>query len=180
MKNALFVFLIALAGCATQPPNGKYNFDRFSAELPQLLETDALTVMVRGSAIDMGSYVCNRVPPPIASQVAQEAVQWKVRNENFTRAAGSAINEFASRIEAARGPEAKQSYLTQSLQTNARESSAMVARQFNGPSPDNALVPSPEACIRMAEFVRSGGADIKNNPEITRALREYMAKRGMR
>lgn len=179
MKNTLTVLAIALAGCAAQPSGGKYNFDRFSPELPQLLETDALTVMVRGSAIDMGSYTCNRISPQIASLVAQEVVQWKVRNENFTKAAGSAINDFASRIEGARGAEAKQSYLTQSLLTTAKESSARVSSQFNGPSPDNALVPSADACSRMAEYLRSGAADVKNNPEITRALREYMARRGM-
>jgi hypothetical protein len=179
MKELLFVLAILFAGsCAAQSSNGKYNFDRFSPELPQLLEMDALTVLVRGVTIEMGSHVCNRTDA--ANKAGEAVANWKVRNEKYSKAASGAINAFANRIESARGMEAKNSYLSQTLATTAREGQLRVARQFDGPSPENTLAPSREACLRMAEHLNSGRADVEQNPEITVALRQYMAKQEAR
>ena len=178
MPRSAIVLALMLSGCAAPAPSGKYDFDRFNSELPQLLETDTLTVMVRGTAIDLGAYVCNRVGVPTSAVVAQEVEQWKKRNERFTKGAGSAINAFASRIEGARGGEAKQSYMQQTLFTTAKEGHVMVTRQFGGANAENSVVPSPVACTRMAEYLRSGAADIVNNPEITRALTAFMDRSG--
>lgn len=179
MKIILFVLAALLAGsCAAQSSGGKYNFDRFSPELPQLLERDALTVLVRGVTIEMGAHVCNR--SDAASKAGEAVANWKTRNETYSKAASGVITAFANRIESARGDEAKQSYLNQTLVTTAKEGQMRVARQFDGPSPENTLAPSAEACLRMAEYLNSGRADIELNPEITVALRQYMAKKEAR
>ena len=177
MKKLLFIFAALLAGsCAAQSTGGKYNFDRFSPEFPHLLEMDALTVLVRGITIDMWAHVCNRQSSDVATKAEDAVKNWKLRNEKYSKAAGGAITAFANRIESARGVEAKNSYLSQTLGTTAKESEVRVARQFGGPSPENTLVPSTEACLHLAERLNSGRADIEQNPEITVALRQYMSK----
>ncbi len=181
MKKLLLIAALFLsATCVAQSRDGGYNFDRFDSELPELLERDALTVLLRGVTIELGGQVCKRQSGDVASKAEAAVGHWKSRNEKYTKAAGTVINGFADRIEAARGIEARKSYVNQALGTVSRDGERRVASQFSGPSPSNTLVPSVDACDNFAAYINAGRADIEGNPEITVALRQYMAKQAAR
>lgn len=172
---------LVLSGCvATVPTVPTANFDRFSPDLPQLLETDAITVMTLGVTSDMASKVCMRAPPMFSAAVSQEFGNWKNRNARFTRGASTAINEIASRIEGAQGSAAKQLYLNQILQTTAGKANSATLRKFDGATVDNAKVPTAQACFEVADYLRAGAADFDRTLEYTRELFRYMERRGIK
>lgn len=170
--------IFALAGCVATAPTA--NFNRFTPDLPQLLETDAITVMTLGVTSDMASKVCMRAPPMFSAAVSQEFGNWKNRNARFTRGASTAINEIASRIEGAQGSAAKQSYLNQILQTTAAKANSTTLRKFDGANVDNSKVPTAQACFEVADYLRAGAADFDRTLEYTRELSRYMERRGIK
>jgi hypothetical protein len=190
-KILLCVYLMAstfiVAGCVTTAPTVSTaptarttTFDRFTPDLPQLLETDALTVLTLGMTNDFATKVCMRAPSMISSAVSQESDNWKKRNARFTRGASAAINEISTRIDEAQGNAAKQSYLNQMLQTTAGKANSAILRKLDGASLDNAKVPTAQACFEIADYLRSGAADFDRTLEYTRELSKYMERRGIK
>lgn len=173
-------FVFALAGCvATAPTSPTAKFDRFSPDLPQLLETDALTVLTMGMTNEFSAKVCTRVPSPVGAAVSYQVDEWKKRNARFTRGASGAINEIASRIEGAQGASAKQSYMNQMLLTTAGKANSTIVRKFDGANLDNAKVPTAKACSEVSEYLRAEAADFSRTPQYIRELSKYMERRGI-
>ena len=175
---------LVLSGCVatapTVPTGPTTNFDRFSPDLPQLLEADALTVLTLGMTNEFSAKICTRVPLPVGAVVSYQVDEWKNRNARFTRGASGAINEIASRIERAQGASAKQSYMNQTLLTTAGKANSTIVRKFDGANLDNAKVPTAKACSEVSEYLRAGAADFDRTPQYTRELSRYMERRGIR
>ncbi len=169
-----------LAGCvATAPTAPPGKFDRFSSDLPQLLETDALTVLTLGMTNEFSAKVCMRAPSPVGAALSYQVDEWKQRNARFTRGASGAINEIASRIEGAQGASAKQSYMNQMLLTTAGKANSTIVRKFDGANLDNTKVPTAKVCSEVSEYLRAGAADFSRTPEYIRELSKYMGRRGI-
>lgn len=172
---------LVLSGCAgISPPTPSSDFDRFSPELPQLLETDALTVLTIGMTNDFAAKVCMRVTPPFGPVVSRETAEWAKRNARFTRGAAAAVNEIANRVEVARGQAAKQSYLNQVLLTTAGKANATILRKLEGANVDNAKVPSIASCTDVADYLSGGAADFDRTPQYTRELSRYMERKAIK
>lgn len=175
---------LILAGCAATAPTTQTpptaNFDRFSPDLPQLLETDALTVLTFGMTNELSARVCARIASPIGLALSYQIEEWTKRNSRFTRGASGAVNEIASRIERVQGAAAKQSYLNQLLLTTAGKANSTIVRKFDGATVDNAKVPTVKACSEVVEYLRAGAADFSRTPEYVRELSKYMDRRGIK
>lgn len=152
------------------------SFSRFTDELPQLLETDAATVMVRGLTHDSAGKLCGRLGGTTGEEAQREVAEWRRKNEPFFRAAASVLNEFGDRYLPVGGESAKQGYLQMIMLTTAKEANKRVMRQLNGANLDNNIVPSERACSGLAHLLRDGVADFERTPEITRALVPYMQR----
>jgi hypothetical protein len=170
------LFLLAIAPAFGQQPK----FNRFTNELPQLLETDAATVMVRGLTFDFTAKLCARLGEPMAREIAYEVQQWQIRNDAYLKASAAAIGEIAERHVANGGNDAKQAYLQMVLLETTKTANQRVMRQLMGANLDNGKVPPRAACQSMTEWIGNGAAEVQLQPEITRALLPYMQRKGMR
>lgn len=172
------VSAFVLAGCVANAQTA--TFDRFTPDLSQRLETDALTVLTIGITNDLAANVCMRAPPMFSAAMSQEAGNWKKRNARFTRGASAAVNEISKRIEEAQGSAAKQSYLNQILQTTAGKANSTILQKLDGANVDNAKEPTAEACFEFASHLSSGSADFERTLEFTRELSKYVEGRGIK
>lgn len=152
-------------------------FNRFTAELPQTLETDAVTVMTVGLTYDFAAKLCARLGNATGSETADEVAAWQKRNNAFIRAATRALNELGNRHVPSGGEPAKQSYLQMIVRTTALEAKQRVMRQLNGANLDNAIVPPERACAGLTRMLRDGVADFEGNPQVTLALLAYMQRK---
>ncbi len=155
------------------------SFKRFTDELPQLLETDAATVMVRGLTHDFAGKLCVRLGNSTGEGAQKEVAEWRRRNDPFFRAAASVLNEFGDRYLPIGGESAKQGYFQMILRTTAKEANQRVMRQLDGANLDNNIVPPERACSGLAHLLHDGVADFGRTPEITRALVPYMQRNGI-
>lgn len=178
--SALASALVLAVCVATTAAAQSEKFDRFTADLPQLLEADALTVLTLGLTGELSAKVCMRAPQMFSAAVSQETDNWKKRNASFTRGASAAVTEISARIEDAQGADAKQSYLNQVLLTTATKANSAILRKFNGANVDNALAPTAEACFEVAHYLSSGAADFDRTPEYVRELSRFMVRRGIK
>lgn len=154
------------------------SFHRFTDELPQLLETDAVTVMARGLTHDFAGKLCARLGNSTGEEAQREVAEWRRRNDPFFRAAASVLNEFGDRYLPA-GESAKQGYFQMILRTTAKKANQRAMRQLNGANLDNNVVPPERACSGLAHLLHDGVADFERTPEITRALVPYMQRKGI-
>lgn len=152
-------------------------FSRFTEDLPQLLETDAATVMVRGLTHDFANKLCARLGGSLAQEVEKEVTEWRARNDNFIKGAAKAINEIGNQYIPNGGEQAKQSYFQMILRETATIANQRLMRQLNGANLDNKITPPEAACSGLANLLRDGKGDFQNTPEITRALVPYMQGR---
>jgi hypothetical protein len=176
MKRIHFAF-ICLAMQPLLASGQSPEFNRFTEELPQLLETDAATVMVRGLTHDFANKLCARLGGSIALDVDAEVITWKKRNDPFISGAAKALNEIGDRYLPVGGEPAKQGYFQMILRTTTKAASERVLRQMNGANLDNNLVPPQAACAGLARMLREGAGDFSRTPEVTRALVQYMQQR---
>lgn len=153
------------------------SFNRFTEELPQLLETDAATVMARGMTYDFGAKICGRLGNQSAEIIRSRGVEWRKRNDIFFQGASSALNEISERYISVGGEQAKQGYLQSVLVSIAKEANKQLMRQLNGATLDNNIVPPEIACNGLSRLLHDGVSDFKNTPEITRALVAYMQRK---
>jgi hypothetical protein len=156
------------------------SFNRYTDDLPQLLETDATTVMVRGMTHEFGAKICGRLGGQIATAVAAEATEWRKRNDVYFRGASSVLNEISDRYLAVGGQQAKQGYLQSVLVSTATVTNQRVMKQLNGATLDNNVIPLESACRGLTRLLRDGVGDFNSTPEITRALVPYMQRKGIR
>jgi hypothetical protein len=173
-----FLLFACLAASAIAAYPQSPTFSRFTKDLPQLLESDAATVLVRGLTHDFAAKLCARLGGTVTQEVNEEVAAWKARNEPFLRAATMVINEFADRHIAQGGETAKQSYLQMILRQTATVANQRVMRELNGANLENAIAPPERACAGLASFLRDENADFEKSPDITRALVPYMNRRG--
>lgn len=172
----LAIIVIVTVSAAAHGEPGSFN--RFTDDLPQLLETDAATVMVRGLTHEFAGKLCARLGGPVSQEVQTEVVEWRKRNDPFIKAAASVLNEFGDRYLPVGGEPAKQGYSQMILQATAKEANKRVMRQLNGASLDNGIVPPERACLGLANLLRDRVGDFERTPEITRALVPYMQRKG--
>ncbi|NMG34852.1 hypothetical protein GRF61_10405 [Azoarcus sp. TTM-91] len=156
------------------------SFNRFTDDLPQLLETDAVTVMVRSLMHDFAGKLCARLSNATGGEAQEEAEKWRARNDAFIRGASSVLNEFGDRYLQVGGESAKQEYSQMILLTAVKEANRRVMRQLDGANLDNAIVPPERACYGLAQLLNDRVADFERSPETTRALVPYMERKGIR
>jgi hypothetical protein len=164
---------------ASQAHGQAESFNRFTDELPQLLETDATTVMTRGLMHDFAGKLCVRLGGVTGQEAQQEVAEWRKRNDPFFKAAASVLNEFGNRYLPVGGEPAKQGYFQMILRTTAKEANQRVMQQLNGANLDNNIVPPEKACSGLAHMLHDRVADFEPSPSITRALIPYMKKKGI-
>lgn len=155
------------------------SFDPFTDDLPQLLETDAATVMVRGMVHDFAGKLCGRLDNATGEEAQQEVAKWRKRNDAYFRGAASVLNEFSDQYHLIGGESAKQGYLQIILRATAKEANQRVMKQLNGANLDNNIVPPERACYGLAHLLHDGIADFERLPETTRALVPYMHRKGV-
>ena len=175
IRHLATILLITVSAAAY---GGSGSFNRFTDDLPQLLETDAATVMVRGLTHDFAGKLCARLGGPVSQEVQTEVAEWRKRNDPFIKAAASALNEFGDRYLPVGGEPAKQGYFQMILQTTAKEANKRVMRQLNGANLDNNIVPPERACLGLANLLRDRVGDFEHTPEVTRALVTYIQRKG--
>lgn len=171
---AMAVTFVANGAIAQNPA-----FNRFTDELTQTLESDAATVLTRGMFIDFAKKVCARLSGPAAAEMEGEANAWVARNERFMRASSIALNEIGGRLLAEGGEDMRQGYFYTIRDASAKQVVAGIKRVFNGAELDNSVTPLPHQCLLEAARLRSQYTDIKNSPNLTRALLPYMERRGL-
>ncbi len=169
-----FIFLVISPLVAFGQPE---SFNRFTEELPQLLETDAATVMVRGLTHDFAKQLCARLGSPAAQMVEIEVNEWRKRNDPFISGAAKALNEFGDRYLPVGGEDAKQGYLQMILRTTTKTANDRLVRQLNGATLDNNIVPPFPACVGFSRMLHDGVGDFERTPEFTRALVVYMQRK---
>jgi hypothetical protein len=154
--------------------------ERYSAELPQLLERDALTVLSIGIANESASKICARTPPPFNLMVPQKNEEWKTKNRRYISAAGSAIGEFSAKIDKTLGPIAKEAYLTQVTRITGSSAQAMTERKFASATVANDVAPSVEKCFEHASYLSSGQGDFDSTPQYVKELTKYADRVGIK
>ena len=167
-----------LAVFATAADSQSPTFNRFTADLPQLLETDAATVMTRGLTHDFAKKLCARVGGSVAQQVEKEGAAWTARNDAYIRASVMVLSAFGDRLFANGGENARQGYFHSIGRQGASVATQRLMRQFNGANLENSVVPPESACAGLANSLRDGEADFKRTPDVTRALIPYMQRSG--
>jgi hypothetical protein len=176
--NIRFVFgLLGLLACtahAQVPP-----FNRFTEDLPQLLETDAATVMARGVTYDFAGRLCARLGNQTGEDAQKQVTEWRRRNDAFFRGASSVLNEFGDRHLPTGGEGSRQAYFQMIMRTAAGSANQRVMREFNGASLDNGVIPPDGACAGLTRYLRDGVADFERTPTVTRALLPYMQRKGI-
>jgi hypothetical protein len=87
---------ISMALLLTLPciPVQAENFNRFTDELTQHLEADALSVMARGFTFETEANLCKRIPGPTGQEFQLEYSAWRIRNEAFFSTATQVLNEI--------------------------------------------------------------------------------------
>jgi hypothetical protein len=155
------------------------SFNRYTDDLPQLLETDAATVMARGMTHDFAAKICGRLGGQVAATVETEATAWRKRNDVFFRGASAVLNEIGDRYLPVGGEQAKQGYFQSILVTTAKATNQRLMRQLNGATLDNNVLPPEAACMGLSRMLHDGVGDFKNTPEVTRALVSYMQRKGI-
>jgi hypothetical protein len=160
-------------------PSVPSEFNRFTEELSPLLEKDAATVMARGMAIESAKTLCARVGGDVAQSVVKEATAWRSRNDGYLKAAGQVFDEIGNRHISEGGEAEKQSYLRMVIVQSGKATSESVLRRFGGANLDNAIVPTPAQCLSEASSLQSGQREIRNTPDITKALVPYMEHKGL-
>lgn len=170
--------LLALAS-STMAYGQSTSFNRYTDDLPQLLETDAATVMARGMTHEFAAKICGRLGGQVAATVEAEATEWRKRNDVFFRGAAAALNEIGDRYIPVGGEQAKQGYFQSVLVTTAKSTNQRLMRQLNGATLDNSVLPPEAACTGLSRMLHDGVGDFKNTPEVTRALVPYMQRKGI-
>jgi hypothetical protein len=171
-RLAIIAMIITSASVHGEPKS----FNRFTDDLPQILETDALTVLVRAITHDFAGKICSRLGPPVSEKVQTEVAEWRTRNDPFITAAASVINAFGNRYFADGGEPARQEYLHMTKNTTGREANKRLMLQLNGASLNNNVIPPERACLGLANILRDRVGDYERNPEVTRALVPYMER----
>lgn len=169
-----FTYLFFLPILAFSEPS---SFNRYTVELPKLLETDAATVMTKGMTYDFAKKLCARLGGPIAQEFETEATEWRKRNDPFISGATKALNEFGDRYLPVGGEQAKQEYFQKLLHFTAKIANDRVMRQLNGANLDNNISPLEAECSSLARTLHDGVADFDKTPEITQALVPYMQRK---
>jgi hypothetical protein len=154
-------------------------FNRFTAELTRLLETDASTVMVQGLTFDSAGKICSRLANPTGEEAQREVAEWRKRNDAYFKGAASALNQFGERYRAVGGEPAKQGYFHMILEVTGKEANKRVMRHLGGATLDNSVVPPERACSGLAQMLHDGVVDFAKTPADTRALDAYMAQKGI-
>lgn len=157
----------------TQPPQ----FNRFTENLPKLLETDAATVMVRAFTYQVANTLCARLGGAPAQEVEKEATEWRERNDDFIKASAQAIDEIGNQLIPIGGEQEKQSYLQMIMRESTKVANQRIMSQFNGANLDNKVIPPETVCVQFANLLRNGKGDFQSTPEITRALIPYMQRK---
>lgn len=172
-QHFLIVLLIYTSAIADIDVN---SFDRFTEDMPQLLETDAATVMVRVLTYDFANKLCTRTGGKIGSEFQTEVTEWKKRNEPFVKASISVLNEFGNHYIPIGGESAKQGYFQMILQTTTKEANRRVMLKLNGANLDNNIVPSEQSCYGLLNRLQNRIDDFENTTKVTQALIIYMQK----
>jgi len=161
------------------PEDGKpASFNRFTDKLPQLLETDASSVMARGLTQDSTGKLCARLGNATGREVQREVAEWRQRNDKFIKAAANALNEFGNQFLPVGGESAKQGYFQMILQATGQAANQRIVEQLNGANLDNNIVPQEFACAGIARLLHDRKRDFENTPKFTRALVVYMDRSG--
>lgn len=155
------------------------SFNRYTDDLPQLLETDAATVMTRGMTHEFAAEICKRLGEPVAATTETEATEWRKRNDVYFRGASAVFNEIGDRYLPVGGEQAKQGYLQSVLLTTAKAANQQLMKQLNGATLDNSVLPPEAACKGLSRVLHDGLGDFKNTPAVTRALVVYMLRKGI-
>ncbi|HJW31158.1 MAG TPA: hypothetical protein VJ508_18150 [Saprospiraceae bacterium] len=171
----LFVFT-----SSTMAHGQSASFNRYTDDLPQLLETDAATVIARGMTHDFAAQICKRLGGQVAATTEAEATEWTKRNGVYLRSASAVFNEIGDRYLPVGGEQAKQGYLQSVLVTTAKATNQHLVKQLNGATLDNSVVPPEAACMGLSRMLHDGVGDFKNTPEVTRALVSYMRRKGIK
>lgn len=175
-RNFVLIFIVA---ASMNVHSQQAPFNRFTEDLPQLLETDASTVMVRGMTHNFAARLCARLGTNTSKDVQNEVAAWSLRNDRFSKAASSALNDIANRHLPVGGEPARQGYLQMILQTTAKAANQRLMQQLNGANLDNNIIPPEIACTGFARMMHDNLADFENTPNVTRALSVYMQKQGV-
>ncbi|AXS80612.1 hypothetical protein [Dechloromonas sp. HYN0024] len=171
--------LLFLLATATMAHGQSPSFNRYTDDLPQLLETDAVTVMARGMTHDFAAKICGRLDGDVAATVVAEVTEWRKRNDMFFRGASAALNEIGDRHLPVGGEQAKQGYFQSVLVTTAKATNQRLMKQLNGATLDNSVLPPEAACMGLSRMLHDGVGDFKNTPEVTRALVSYMQRKSI-
>jgi hypothetical protein len=174
-RNFVLIFIVA---ASMNVHSQQAAFNRFTEDLPQLLETDASTVMVRGMTHNFAIKLCARLGTNTSKDVQNEVAAWVQRNDKFSKAASNALNEIANRHLPVGGEPARQGYLQMLLQTTGKTANQRLMQQLNGANLDNNVIPPDIACAGFARMLQDKLADFENTPNVTRALTVYMQKQG--
>jgi hypothetical protein len=174
-RNFVLIFIVA---ASMNVHSQQAPFNRFTEDLPQLLETDASTVMVRGMTHNFAVKLCARLGTNTSKDVQNEVAAWSQRNDRFNKAASNALNDIAKRHLPVGGEPVRQAYLQMVLQTTAKAANQRLMQQLNGANLDNNVIPPEIACSGFARMLHDNLADFENTPNVTRALTVYMQKQG--
>lgn len=173
-KISAFTILLIFAIPTHAEPD---NFNRFTDELTQTLESDAASVMVRGFTFETAAQLCKRVPGPAGETLTSEYLSWKTRNNEFILASTQVLNEIGDRLVSHGGEPEKQSYFRYVIENTASVAMQRISTQFGGANLNNELAPSEQACSGFSKLLHDGTVDYKNNPHLTRALLAYINRK---
>jgi hypothetical protein len=180
MRIQCFAGIIALMSLVSVPALGQSpGFNRFTEDLTQALESDAASVLTRGMFVDFAKKLCSRLNSPASAEMEREVSAWSARNEPYIRASTAALTEIGNRAIPEGGEELRQAYFQMIMRESAKRVTDGTRRVFNGATLDNTILPLPDQCTTEAGRLRSGAVDIRNSPNMTRALSKFMESRGI-
>ena len=152
------------------------NLHRYTQDLPQSLETEALSVLTSGHTYEIEALLCQRIKGKAGQDFQAEYQAWTLRNDQYIKASGQALTELGNLYIPDGGEAARQGYLQSALYAMTNAVTTRIANEMDGATPDNDLTPSEATCKYFAESFRSGFADFTNIPEETASLVAFMKR----